>query len=161
MIFALLLWLATAPVQAAEMPEARTSVVGHWQFSGKIYNGTEMPEDPDARLRMFFTFYANGESRLAWYHTDENFHCQRKGRYQVVGDQIQEEVTWVDPKNSYGCGDDPDMQLGKKSKTPFYFRGADFVLRFFLNEDPLDLIWKRIPEGEENETDFARPVPHP
>ncbi|MGZ3727916.1 MAG: hypothetical protein ACXVCG_01760 [Bdellovibrionota bacterium] len=124
-------------------------VVGKWQFYKKVYQGQEMPEGPSAPLRMYFEFDASGNSSLYWWHEGDRDHCARKGRYLVNGDLLQDEVTWVDPKNTPECADDMDMQLGRKTKTPFYFRGADLAIRFQIAGEPLDLVWKKTePEGK-------------
>lgn len=122
---------------------ASPAVVGRWRFHKKIYQGTEIPEAPGATLRMFFEFDGAGESHLYWRHEGEKDHCSRKGRYHVEAGHIVEEVVWVDPENTFACGQDPDMQLGRKTRTPYYFHGKDLALRFHLGDEPLDLIWRK------------------
>lgn len=120
-------------------------IEGHWFFHKKIYQGQEMPEPPSATLRMHFVFSPPGESTLSWWHEGEEDHCARKAVYSVEGNLLLEEVIWVDPENSSFCAEDPDMQLGKKSRTPFYFYGNDLAIRFYLGDEPLDLIWRKLP----------------
>lgn len=140
----LILLLALISINA----NAQGSVVeGHWFFYKKIYQNQEIPEPPGATLRMHFEFSAKGESTLYWWHEGEKDLCRRKGIYSVEEDQIVDEVTWVDPKNSYHCVQDPDMQLGRRTRTPFYFRGGDLAIRFHLGDESLDLVWKKI-KGE-------------
>ena len=126
--------------RGAETPE---EIVGRWLFYKKVYDGVEFPEGPGATLRMEFEFLPNGESLLSWRRQGEKGYCARKGRYHTEGGHLVEEVIWVDPQNAYGCADDPDMQLGRRTRTEYFFSGADLGIRFYLGEEPLDLIWKK------------------
>lgn len=122
---------------------AGSSVEGRWRFYKKIYQGNEMPEAPGATLRMFFEYGEAGDSHLYWWHEGESDHCSRRGRYHIEAGHIVEEVTWVDPLNTFSCAQDPDMQLGRRTRTPYYFQGNDLALRFHLGDEPLDLIWRK------------------
>jgi hypothetical protein len=126
---------------------AASAVEGHWFFYKKIYQKQEIPEPPGATLRMHFEFSPAGESSLYWWHEGEGDYCRRTGKYAVDGGHIVDEVTWVDPRNSKHCGQDPDMQLGRRTRSSFYFHGPDLAIRFHLGDEPLDLVWKKI-EGE-------------
>lgn len=120
------------------------SIIGHWLYYKKIYEGVEYPEGPNATLRLHFIFFENGESHLYWWHEGLDDHCSRKAKFKVVEDKIEEEIIWVDPNNTADCSYDPDMQMGKKAKIPYFFYGEDFVIRFHIGAEPLDYIWKRI-----------------
>lgn len=120
------------------------NIQGKWRYYLKIYQGVEMPEGPEATLRLNFEFLANGDSLLYWRHEGETDHCNRRGKYFTKDDYIFDEVVWVDPENTYGCDRDPDMQLGNKTTTPYFFRGNDLVIRFYLGDEPLDYVWKRV-----------------
>lgn len=133
---------ADAPPAVVPAP----TVVGHWFFHMKLYQGHQMPEPPDATLRLHFAFREGGESELWWWHEGEGDHCRRRGTYTVEATNIVEETTWIDPANTPLCGQDPDMQLGRKTRTPYYFYGDDLALRFQLADEPLDVIWKRLTE---------------
>lgn len=124
---------------------AEPGLVGRWQFYKKVYQGIEMPEGPGATLRMHYEFSAAGESYLYWRHEGDTDYCGRKGRYFTEEGFLVEEVVWVDPENTYGCSRDPDMQLGRRTRTPYYFRDGDFALRFSLGDEGLDLLWRRLP----------------
>lgn len=132
----LLFFLAATDAMASE------AVEGNWRFYKKIYQGTEIPEAPGATLRMYFEFDGS-KSHLYWRHEGEKDHCSRRGKYHLEEGIIVEEVTWVDPENTFACAQDPDMQLGRKTRTPYYFHGKDLALRFHLGEEPLDLIWRK------------------
>ncbi len=141
----LLALLLFSPVLLAGTPSP--SVTGHWFFYKKIYQKQEMPEPPDASLRMHFEFTDEGQSLLYWWHEGENDFCRRHGEYFLTEGVIVDKVTWVDPENSRECGSDPDMQLGRITRTPYYFHNGDLAIRFHLGDEPLDLVWKKI-EGE-------------
>lgn len=138
-----LLFLFLMPYGAlAEDP----SVVGHWFFYKKIYQGQEMPEPVNASLRLHFEFSAEGESFLYWWHEGDTDHCARKGRYHYEGGVLTDEIIWVDPKNTRECADDIDMQLGRKTRTPVHFIGDDLAIRFQIDGEPLDMVWKKLGE---------------
>lgn len=140
----LLLLLFSGASLAADGAPPAPGIAGHWQFYMKIYQGIEMPESPSATLRLHFEFSQDGVSRLYWWHEGDSDHCRREGRYRVEGSTLVDEVTWVDPENTFGCGSDPDMQLGRVTRTPFSFRADDLVLDFHLGDEPLYMVWKRI-----------------
>lgn len=140
---------AVALFTAVPAAQAGPGVQGQWVFYEKVYQGEVIPEGPSATLRMHFSFSPSGESHLWWWHEGEGDHCSRKGRYVAENGILRDEITWVDPANTPDCSDDLDMQLGRKTATPFYFRGADLALRFQLDNDSLDLIWKHTTEGDE------------
>ena len=120
------------------------SLVGQWTFVAKIFDGETMPEGPHATLRLHFDFSAVGESSLYWWHEGDHDHCAQKGRYHVEGQTLVNEITWVDPANTEDCSSDPDMQLGRTTRTPFYFLGENLAIRFQLNGDPLDMVWNKM-----------------
>lgn len=137
-------WCALVMVWASPLAKAEPTLVGDWFFYNKYYAGQEMPEPPTATLRMYFHFSAKGESYLHWHHEGEGDHCARRGEYRIDGEYLVEKTTWVDPENTLSCAEDPDMQLGRVTRTHFYFRGDDLAIRFHLAGDPLDLLWKRV-----------------
>jgi len=141
-----LLLLLTVVVTCLPSLASASVLDGHWFFYKKIYQNQHMPEPPSATLRMHFEFSPEGESTLYWWHEGEGDYCHRKGRYLVEKDQLVDEVTWLDPKNTHFCGNDPDMQLGRRTRTPFYFSGPDLALRFHLGDENLDFVWKKIEE---------------
>lgn len=138
----LLAWLALSAAPAAAHPPLH----GHWFFYKKIYRGRELPEPPEATLRLHYEFSSSGRSRLYWWHEGEGDHCLREGEYRVEGNELLEQVVWVDPDNTFGCASDPDMQLGRRTRTPFRLAGPDFALRFHLGDEPLEMVFKRLDE---------------
>ena len=139
-LFTLLLLAAIHPAFGAQEPE----LPGTWIFYKKVFRDQEMPEPPNATLRMHFQFTAEAESRLWWWHEGESDHCERKGIYTLEDGILVDEVTWLNPDNTADCSNDPDMQLGKVNKTPYKFRGPDLSLELHLNGEPLSMVWKRV-----------------
>jgi hypothetical protein len=140
MIQLLIFLCLTSSARADDAPQ----LVGRWQFYKKVFQGQEMPEPPSATLHLFFEFSPAGESSLTWWHDDGGDHCARKGKYVVANGELHDEIVWVDPKNTPDCADDMDMQLGRKTSTPIYFRGSDLAIRFQLDGEPLDMVWKKV-----------------
>ncbi len=130
-------------------PAKASSVVGKWAYIMKVHQGIEFPEPPHATLRLRFEFLASGDSRLYWWHVGQGDHCERHGRYHLEGDQLVDRVVWVDPKNSYACSQDPDMQDGRITRTPFSFRGENLSLRLPFGGSEIFYIWKKITVEEE------------
>ena len=128
---------------------ADNSIVGRWAFFMKIYQGHEMPEDPEASLRLRYEFSESGESHLYWWHENGGDHCERLGRYRTEGNTLIDQVIWINPKNSYGCGQDPDMRLGITTKTTYSFHGENLVLPIAFGEETLFYVWKKLTSGEE------------
>lgn len=134
---ALLILLLSAPAFG------NSRIVGEWLFYKKVFDGIEMPEPPGATLRLYFEFAEDGDSRLVWWHEGEGDYCERRGAYTVEDDLLIDEVVWVNPRNSRECARDPDMQLGRVTRTPFSFLGDDLVLHLHLQDKPLLYVWKR------------------
>lgn len=132
-----------APAQAADAPP----IVGNWLYYKKIYDGRDIPEGPSATLRLHFDFTADGQSHLYWWHEGDSDHCSRTGKYHLEGENLVEESLVVDPNNTQDCASDPDMQPQDKVTTPISFMGEDLVIRFYLNNDPLDFVWKKLPSA--------------
>ncbi len=130
----------TGTAQALE----KEDLVGHWHFYKKIYKGMEMPEPPEATLRLEFEFTADGMNHLYWTHQGDTDICERRGNYFVKDDYLVDEIVWVNPKNSSDCAKDPDMQRGKRTITPISIKNKDLYLYMMLGDDPLIYIWKKI-----------------
>lgn len=123
-------------------------IVGHWLYYKKIYRGVEMPEPPEATLRLHFEFFSDGTDRLYWWHEGEGDLCERRGAWTMAGNTLHDRVTWVNPQNSVGCGRDPDMQVGRETASPVSFsENGDFLLYLVLGDDPLVYVWKKISDN--------------
>ncbi len=141
MWLALLLSIFTFASASEPAPQ---EIVGHWFFYKKVFRGSEMPEPPEATLRLHFEFYADGTNKLYWWHEGENDLCTRWGKYQWDGKDLVDEITKVDPKNHPSCSRDPDMQLGKISRTPVWIENGDMKLLLHIGDDDLIYVWKRL-----------------
>lgn len=55
-----------------------------------------------------------------------------------------DEVVWVNPKNSMDCGQDPDMQMGKKSTNAIFLKEEKFHLEIGLAGEPFTYVFERL-----------------
>jgi hypothetical protein len=138
-VFLLILTLVL-PLQAS----AEDSLVGHWFYFLKIFRGQEMPERPEATLRLHYELYEDGRSHLYWWHEGEGDRCETMGLWSVEEGILVDKVTWVDPRNSMACGSDPDMQMGRVTRTPYSFDKGNLRLHLRLSDDWLIYVWKKI-----------------
>lgn len=115
------------------------SIEGRWHFTSYLYNGTELPK-PNPNLTILFEF-DNGVSRLYWSRKDEVGFCERKARYQYSQEHISEIIVWVNPDNRFDCGRDPDMQLGRQSKTNYRFHNGNLQTRVLVGDLDVWYIW--------------------
>lgn len=152
-LFLLLLYARASP--------ASPGLAGHWFYYMKIYQGQEMPEPPHATLRLHYEFTATGESRLYWWHEGQDDRCERRGRYFVSEGKIVDQVVWVDPSNHFACANDPDMQYGRVTRTPFHIYDGDLYLRIAFGNDELFYVWRKIGarDNEAHPRDKAAYVP--
>lgn len=114
------------------------SIIGTWQYAGFRYNGDTYPI-PNPNLVLKFSFDTDGKSHLIWYRTNEPGFCEKRGEYQVRGDELWQKTTWVNPKNDRSCSSDPDMQLGRETTTRFQLSEGELV--FVLNLDGRDFFY--------------------
>ncbi|MCB0406966.1 MAG: hypothetical protein KDD34_02115 [Bdellovibrionales bacterium] len=128
---------------------AEDSVIGKWQFYKVYFQGEYRPPFSE-ELQLFFEFTEEGKSRLYYFRKNESGFCEREGKYTVDGEFLIDEVTWVNPQNNIGCGQDPDMQKGQKTTTKIAFENGDFYLYLNLKGEPLVYIWRRLGEEEQN-----------
>ena len=120
-------------------------IVGHWLYFKKIYRKVEMPEPPEATLRLHYELNIDGTNRLYWWHEGESDLCERKGVWILEKNVLHDRVTWVNPKNSVGCDRDPDMQLGRQTASSVSLdRAGNFLLHLSLGGEPLVYVWKKI-----------------
>lgn len=129
---------------------AEDTVVGHWAYFMKVYKGEEIPETPEDTLRLRYELKPDGASRLYWWHEGERDHCQRTGKYKIEDSILVDQTEWVDPANTQLCSQDPDMQPGKVTRTPFKFTDGNLVIRLQLGEEELFYVWRRIKEEEQH-----------
>lgn len=124
--------------------ETDPSPVGHWFYVMKIYRGHEMPEPPEASLRLHYEFRADGSSRLYWWHEGEADLCEREGRYRIEDGFIVEQALKVNPRNHPSCSRDPDMQEGRITRTRYELINGRLHLHLPLADEFLIYVWKKI-----------------
>jgi hypothetical protein len=128
---------------STELSSEPRSVMGRWRHVGLIYDGTRMPPR-DARLDLRYELYESQISRLAWTYDNWRTLCERFAYFEINSNQIVDEVIWVNPENRDECSLDPDMQLGKKSITPFLFEGENLLLEIPFGADSIYYEWERV-----------------
>ena len=101
---------------ATKMPCDPAAIIGGWYLDHIIYQGEPRPPfNPD--LEITFDYWADGVSHLFWFRNNEVGFCERKAIYTYEDCFIKETITWLNPNNSPDCNYDPDMQLGRTTKT--------------------------------------------
>jgi hypothetical protein len=121
--------------QAAASSALRDSLIGEWKLQRMVHQGQPIPlPNPDLNLR--FTFSTGGIERLYWDRGGSEF-CERFAHYQLENSFLQQEVYAINPANAAECAKDPDMQMGKKTKTKMKLSGKELYLYFQLGEEEL------------------------
>ena len=122
---------------------AGSEFVGTWQFIGYRYQGHFTPA-PNPDLVLLFKFQADGIDDLFWSRKNEVGSCERKAYYQINNGFLQEQTFWVNPNNLPECGQDPDMQMGKKSETPArVIDGKTLEIDLHIDDEPLTYLWTK------------------
>lgn len=124
---------------------ADVSIVGNWQYDGFFYEGNRYP-NPNPKLVLTFTFNADGSERLYWARSGEKGFCERKGTYLITGDTLEQNATWINPDNDASCAQDPDMQMGQKTKNQFSLGpdGKELNIHMDIDGKPFIYILKQI-----------------
>ncbi len=128
-------------VQPIEPPK-RPALIGAWQFTKIRYQGKEMPI-PNPNLVLTYDFYEDGLDRLYWSRTDETGFCERTARFQFGPDYFRELIIWVNPKNRFDCGQDPDMQMGHQSFVDYRMIEGRMEIDIQLGDGFITYIWTR------------------
>ena len=118
------------------------AIHGKWKWHKYIYDGQEFPpNNPD--LNLTFEFFPGGKNRLHWDRNGEKGFCERYGNYLFAQCQLIDQVTWVNPKNAFGCGSDPDMRIGRQTQTRAEVKGDEIFLYLSLGGKPFVYVWKK------------------
>ncbi|MGE0763637.1 MAG: lipocalin family protein [Bdellovibrionales bacterium] len=118
--------------------QSTVEIWGEWRYAGFIYEGQRYPL-PNQDLFLTFTFKPDGRVRLYWTRFNEDGFCEREATYSLEGDQLHQEVVWVNPDNRPDCSHDPDMTLGRKTSNRYQILGQE--LHLFLQLDDQDFIY--------------------
>lgn len=113
------------------LPAHATSIYGVWQYDGFHYEGHRYP-NPNPDLFLTFTF-DDTQSRLFWKRQNETGFCERLAEFKVSDGYLWQKVTWLNPKNSFECGKDPDMRLGSETQVRFQITDEHLELYFDIN----------------------------
>lgn len=118
-------------------------LMGKWQFYQYEYRG-QVFESPNPYLNEYLFFSAH-EVTLFYEKTNEGFFCERKAIYQYSQNdqELVQSISWVNPKNSSNCSQDPDMELGNHLRNKAYLKNNDLYLHTPFGEEELIFIWKK------------------
>lgn len=120
-------------------------LIGKWQAVGYFYQGSFIqPKDP--RLTLTYEFFPDGKDILYWKNKDETSFCERRGSWLVQDGTLVDEVVWVNPQNGMDCSNDPDMQTGKISISPFWVEAEKLQVEIPLGSEVLIYVWEKINE---------------
>ncbi|MGZ5279007.1 MAG: lipocalin family protein [Pseudobdellovibrionaceae bacterium] len=111
------------------------TLIGEWRLVSMIYQGKDLPL-PNPELNLRWTFFPNGSERLYWDRGTVDF-CERFGHYQVLDGILVETSFALNPKNALDCAQDPDMQIGKVTRTRIQIRTQELWLYFGLGDEEL------------------------
>lgn len=141
-LIAVLILLSASLAVASTSGQVANSLFGEWEYYKYIYRGKiQFPRDKDTKLN--YIFAEGGMSTLIWKNEVDNVYCERRGLFYINGDTIKDEVVWVNPKNTMGCGSDPDMRIGNKSFTKFRITNGELELDLPLADEFLIYVFKR------------------
>jgi hypothetical protein len=144
-VLSLLVGFQSLAANEGQPLESNESIQGKWHYIGHFYQDVfQKPMNPN--LVLTFEFTEDGTSRLRWHRTNENGFCERTGKYSFDGKHILDEVTWVNPENTYECGKDPDMQLGHKTETPARLVDGNLQTDLPLGDSFLIFVWEKVTE---------------
>ncbi|MEZ0391766.1 MAG: hypothetical protein ACAH59_06095 [Pseudobdellovibrionaceae bacterium] len=113
---------------------------GEWQLAGLIYKGSEI-QLPSPELNLRWSFYPNGTERLYWDRGTEAF-CESFANYQLKNGFLESETFALNPQNDPSCAKDPDMQLGRKTKTKIEIQESKILLHLQLGDEELIYVLK-------------------
>jgi hypothetical protein len=144
---ATLLALSSMDCASAAQGEAMASGpapwLGTWLYKKLYFREQTMPP-MNPNLRLYFEFREDGTDRVYWRYEGEAGFCERLGRYRFEEGVLIDEITWVNPANAPGCSRDPDMQEGRKTRTPAEVHDSgEFWLHLSLSGEDLVYIFER------------------
>jgi hypothetical protein len=119
------------------------SLEGTWKFSKIIYQNQPIPM-PNPDLFLTWTFFLNGTDRLYWDRGTAEF-CERFAHYKIVDGEFFEEIFAVNPRNASDCAQDPDMQLGRKTKNKIQVLETEIRLFFSLGDEEVTYVLLPLP----------------
>lgn len=120
------------------------TLIGLWLFTGLIYQGQQMPL-PNPQLKIYYEFQDTGTNSLRYFRDGEEGFCERRAAYEYSGEDLVQQVVWVNPQNALWCNQDTDMQLGNKSWSKAWIDNGHFHLTVPVGEENIIYVWSRVP----------------
>ncbi|MFP5518747.1 MAG: hypothetical protein ACLGGX_02495 [Bdellovibrionia bacterium] len=117
------------------------TILGLWLFQSMSQGGVELPSNPAWELR--FEFREDGVNTLYYKRADEDGFCERNAVYEYAGEELIQQVTWVNPNNASWCGSDVDMQLGHTAKNKLVVKGNMMELYIPFPGEEVVYHWKK------------------
>lgn len=125
---------------SAAAAEKKPQWIGEWKLSAMIYRGQSIPL-PNPDLYLSWSFFPNGTERLYWDRGGAEF-CERFAHYSISNDYLQESTFAINPQNAMDCAQDPDMQVGRETKTQIQVLPGELRLKFQMGEEDLIYVLK-------------------
>ena len=117
-------------------------LIGIWFYTSVIYQGQLLPR-PSQDLKMYFSFISEDQNEIFYSRTGETGHCRRTAKYWLARGKIYQTVVRVDPENAAICSEDPDMQLGQESVSPYEIIDDRLHLHLPLGDEDIIFVWKK------------------
>lgn len=114
-------------------------LVGIWKYEAYRYQGVVKYPTTDAELT--YEFRADGSDRLHWKLDLQDQFCEREGRYVWANNTLIDQVVSTHPENHSSCSQDPDMQVGRETRTPARIENQKLVLTLALGSENLELLF--------------------
>ncbi len=97
---------------------------------------------PNPALQLQMIFLDSTQMKLRYSYLDESGFCESTSNYvyNSLKKNLHLEVVEVHPENAEFCQKDPDMQLGRKSKTPVALKEDRLHFQLGLGEEELTMI---------------------
>lgn len=133
-----------ASVQPADL-------IGRWVYVGFIHDGKRF-DRPNPDLMLFFSFNEEGIHQLYWSRRGEPGFCERRGPYHLENDELWQKVTWLNPKNDFSCGQDPDMQLNRETTNLVSLQDQELGIHMDLNGKEFIYLLQKVSIQPENKS---------
>lgn len=148
----ILLSLSSFSVLAEEEPKMlHDQMLGSWVFTKMIYEDNELdPPNPD--LRLTFTFFDNGTSRLYWDRKNVPGFCESfsawtlnpENQAAAISTKLMLNTFALNPNNNGDCSKDPDMQLGQKPGVNIWIKDQRLFMVIMLADQDLTYVFNKI-----------------
>lgn len=122
-----------------------SELIGKWQAIGYIYQET-LIQPPDPQLTLTFQFFEDGTDILYWKNKNEDFFCERTGKWFVKDGILFDEIVSTNPANHWDCSADPDMEIGRKNESQFWVKDGFLNTVIPLGDENLVYVWKSVTE---------------